>query len=170
LQGSVMGVGTDMTSQSLQMSLGVRDGWDAGQTLRSGLLGAGSGAVLYGAGRISFRSAPESAESIIARTAQKMADRGPVGLRPYMSHKEWSRFARDPAAGSRFLGTAVHRATKAELDRLYPKRFVYNRVGPDFFDTTTGGLIELTTPGSVNAHIRRGGDYTRCGYSTYALP
>jgi hypothetical protein len=41
-----------------------------------------------------------------------------------------------------------------------------NRRGVDFV-TPTGKKIELTTPGRVNAHFAKGGDYKTVEYSTY---
>jgi hypothetical protein len=52
---------------------------------------------------------------------------------------------------------------------MYPGRFVYNTVGPDFLDTTTGELIELTTPRQVAAHLAKPG-YNGVTISTYTLP
>lgn len=69
-----------------------------------------------------------------------------------------------------FLGQAVHRATDAALQASYPGRFIYNLVGPDFLDTTSGDLVELTTPGQLAAHIARGGAYLFARYATYQLP
>jgi len=86
-----------------------------------------------------------------------------------MSNKEWAAYSSNPAGGSRFLGTAVHRATVETLEMAYPERFIYNRVGPDFIDTVTGEVIELTTPGQVGAHMAKP-LYSGVTFSTYTLP
>ena len=113
----------------------------------------------------------ESAQSIISRVAQQQANLGAEGLRDagYLSPKQWAAYAADPANGSRFLGTAVHESTAASLRDLYPGRFLYNRVGPDFIDTATGEMLDLTTPGQVGAHMAKPG-YRWVTYPTYTLP
>jgi hypothetical protein len=115
--------------------------------------------------------AEETAQSIISRVAQQQANLGAEGLRDagYLSRAQWAAYTADPAAGGRFLGTAVHESTAASLQELYPGRFLYNRVGPDFWDTTTGEILELTTPGQVGAHMAKPG-YRWVTYSTYSLP
>ena len=75
----------------------------------------------------------------------------------------------NPAGGSRFLGTVVHKLTADALEDLYPERFEYYRVGPDFLDTATGELIELTTPAQVAAHQIKPG-YEGVSYALYDLP
>jgi hypothetical protein len=75
----------------------------------------------------------------------------------------------NPASGSRFLGTAVHKATARLLEIRYPNRFIYRIVGPDFLDTTTGKFIELTTPRQTAVHLARPG-YSGVTISTYTLP
>jgi hypothetical protein len=116
-------------------------------------------------------TAEESAQSIISRIAQQQADLGAEGLRDagYLSRGQWAAYAANPASGGRFVGTAVHESTAASLGELYPGRFLYNRVGPDFIDTTTGEVLELTTPGQVGAHMAKPG-YRWVTYSTYSLP
>ena len=61
----------------------------------------------------------------------------------YMSERQLAVYLANPAAGSRFLGTAVHKATAEMLRTRYPSRFIYKLIGPDFLDTTTGKFIEL---------------------------
>jgi hypothetical protein len=116
-------------------------------------------------------TAEESAQSIISRVAQQQANLGAEGLRDagYLSPAQWNAYAANPANGSRFLGTAVHESTADALRGLYPGRFQYNRVGPDFWDLTTGEELELTTPGQVGAHMAKPG-YGAVTYSTYTLP
>jgi|HubBroStandDraft_6_1064221.scaffolds.fasta_scaffold228796_2 hypothetical protein len=60
-----------------------------------------------------------------------------------------------------------HPPTATELERLYPGRFAYNLVGPDFYDAIAGESIELTTPGQVSAHVAKGGAYATSKYATY---
>jgi hypothetical protein len=95
---------------------------------------------------------------------------GPSYLRQFMSQAQWAAYAKNPAAGSRFLGNAVHDATNAALKLAYGNRFQYNRIGPDFLDTLTGQLIELTTQGQIGAHLAKGGLYDIAAYATYFLP
>jgi hypothetical protein len=62
----------------------------------------------------------------------------------------------------------VHEATAAALDDKYGRRFQYFRRGPDFVDTVSGAIIELTTPGQLARHASRYGDLVK--YVTYVLP
>jgi hypothetical protein len=112
----------------------------------------------------------EAAASIISRVAQAQADRGVSYLQRFLTPAEQAALARAPNLGSRFLGQAVHRATDAALSADYPGRFVYSTRGVDFYDTTTGAMIELTTPGQVFSHLARGGAYLYAQYATYTLP
>jgi hypothetical protein len=109
------------------------------------------------------------AGAIISSVAQQQADLGIGGLSRHMTEKQLDAYLRNPAAGSRFLGTAVHDATAEALQMRYPYRFTYNLIGPDFLERTTGELIELTTPRQVGAHLARPG-YGRVTISTYTLP
>jgi hypothetical protein len=86
-----------------------------------------------------------------------------------MSANQLRAYLVNPAAGSRFLGTAVHKATARLLEVRYPDRFIYKIIGPDFLDTTTGQFIELTTPRQAAVHLARPG-YSGVTISTYALP
>lgn len=113
--------------------------------------------------------AQESAASIISRTAQAQSARGVEALKSYLSRAEQAAFEGDPSRGSRFLGQAVHRATTTALRAEFPGRFIYQTHGPDFIDTATGEVLELTTPGQVLAHMARAG-YEGISYSTYVLP
>jgi hypothetical protein len=109
--------------------------------------------------------------TIVSAVAQEQADRGAAGLVQSMSRRQADAYLNNPAAGSRFLGRVVHERTAAEvLGEAYGGRFKYNRVGPDFFDNSTGQYIELTTPGQVVPHLSRGGPYTNAEYATYVLP
>ena len=116
-------------------------------------------------------AAEESAQSIISRVAQQQANLGAEGLRDagYLSPAQWNAYTANPANGGRFPGTAVHESTADALRELYPGRFQYNRIGPDFWDLTTGEELELTTPGQIGAHMAKPG-YGAVTYSTYTLP
>lgn len=114
-------------------------------------------------------AAEESAASIISRIAQQQANGGVDALRGLMSDAQQAAFDANPAAGSRFLGTAVHNATNEALQEAFPGRFIYQTAGPDFIDTTTGEMIELTTPGQVASHLAKAG-YNGVTVSTYVLP
>ena len=108
----------------------------------------------------------EAGEDVVAQVAQQHASKGFEGLTPWMSEAEQAAYAANPARGSRFLGQAVHNATAETLDLLYPNRFVYSRIGPDFLDKATGEMIELTTPGSKAAHMVKEG-YENVKYALY---
>ncbi|MGE3240458.1 MAG: RHS repeat-associated core domain-containing protein [Pirellulales bacterium] len=112
----------------------------------------------------------ESADVIISRVAQEQADSGLRQLGKHLQIAEQLAYAENPTGGSRFLGTAVHRATEKALEKLYRGRFEYNPIGPDFRDTLTQELVELTTPGQVATHIAKGGAYAAAKYATYVLP
>jgi hypothetical protein len=70
---------------------------------------------------------------------------------------------------SRTLGQAVHRLTAGALDEAYPGRFLYFTRGPEFVDTETGEMLELTTPGEVASHAARPG-YDAVTMCTCTLP
>jgi hypothetical protein len=135
-------------------------GFSAATAALLGGVAAGFGTVAATAGKVG---------RIISSIAQEQADLGIGGLSRHLSEKQLEAYLRNPAAGSRFLGTAVHKATAEALKMQYPSRFTYNLIGPDFLDKTTGELIELTTQRQVNAHLARPG-YGRVTISTYKLP
>jgi hypothetical protein len=130
-------------------------------------------AIGFGAGALETDAAgtegASEASAIISAIAQEEANLGVSGLSRYMSANQLRAYLANPAAGSRFLGTAVHKATAEMLEIRYPSRFIYKLVGPDFLDTTTGKLIELTTPRQAAVHLARPG-YSRVTISTYTLP
>jgi RHS repeat-associated protein len=103
---------------------------------------------------------PSKAVAILAREVEQ---KGIEYLkRRWMRPGERRAYTRNPAEGGRFVGTAMHRAVTATLERLFPGRFVSNRavlqgtrLRPDFFDTRTGRIIDLTTPGEVRRHVSR---------------
>ena len=109
----------------------------------------------------------ESGTGIVQGVAQQHASSGPDALMDYMTRGEQAAYLENPDAGSRFLGQAVHNATADSLQQIYGNRFIYSRIGPDFLDTHTGELIELTTPGEVSAHMARPG-YRSVNYATYS--
>ena len=129
-------------------------------------IGLGGDAVE--AGTVATAGANE-ASAIISSIAQEQANLGVTGLGRYMSERQLAVYLANPAAGSRFLGTAVHKATAEMLRTRYPSRFIYKLIGPDFLDTTTGKFIELTTPRQAAVHLARPG-YSGATISTYTLP
>jgi hypothetical protein len=129
-------------------------------------IGFGGGALETGAAATEGAS---EASAIISAVAQEQANLGVSGLSRYMSANQLRAYLANPAAGSRFLGTAVHNATARLLEMRYPDRFIYKIVGPDFLDTTTGKFIELTTQRQVGAHLARP-EYGGVTISTYTLP
>jgi hypothetical protein len=129
-------------------------------------IGLGGGAVE--ASTVATEGASE-AGAIISSVAQEQANLGISGLSRYISASQLRAYLANPAAGSRFLGTAVHNATARVLEMRYTGRFIYKVIGPDFLDTTTGKFIELTTPRQAAAHLARPG-YGGVTISTYTLP
>jgi RHS repeat-associated protein len=117
-------------------------------------------------------AADESAQSIISNVGQQQANKGAAQLlaEGSMTQGQYTAYSANPEAGSRFLGTAVHNATNTALQNAYPGRFIYNTVGPDFLDTTTGQFVDLTTPGQVAAHVAKGEAYAAAKYATYVVP
>jgi hypothetical protein len=92
-------------------------------------------------------------------------------LNGLLTDAESDGFYANPAKGARFLGTAVHNAVALALEDLAPGRFIYQTIGPDFIDTQTGEIIELTTPGGVAGHAARyGWPVTTNAIVTYTLP
>jgi|HubBroStandDraft_3_1064219.scaffolds.fasta_scaffold1100697_1 hypothetical protein len=75
----------------------------------------------------------------------------------------------EPGLASWMLGQAVHRSIADALDEAYPARFLYSTRGPDFVDTETGEMLELTTPREVASHLARPG-YDGVPMCTYTLP
>ena len=104
----------------------------------------------------------------LSRLAQTQEARGIDFLKRYLSRAELDAYERDPAAGRRFLGHALHRAVADALDEQFQGRFIYRTRGPDFIDTSTGEMIELTTPAQVGSHMARPG-YGAMSYSTYSF-
>jgi hypothetical protein len=86
-----------------------------------------------------------------------------------MSPGEEAAYLMNEAEGSRFLGQAVHNATERSLNQLHPGRFIYSRTGPDFVDTVTGEIVELTTRSAIPAHRIKPG-YNSVNYVTYPMP
>ncbi|WP_187271814.1 RHS repeat domain-containing protein [Aeromicrobium terrae] len=108
----------------------------------------------------------DSAQAIVQSTARAQAALGSRELMKSLSSSERDAMERLPWLRRPMLGQAVHRATARELERNYPGRFVYSTRGPDFLDTTTGKMLELTTPKQVAAHEKRPGygGVTMCTY------
>lgn len=108
-----------------------------------------------------------SAQEIVETTARAQAARGADVLSGALSPAERAAMARSPWLQKPMLGQAVHRNTADALEEAYPGRFVYRTRGPDFLDTSTGKLLELTIPGQVGAHLARPGygGVTMCTYT-----
>lgn len=133
------------------------------------ILGGEAAGLLSGFAPEAGPEAAAEARAIVSSIAQEQANLGISSLSRYMSPNQLKAYLANPAAGSRFLGTAVHNATAKALAMRYPSRFIYNLIGPDFLDTTTEELIELTTPRQAGAHLARPG-YGGVTISTYTLP
>jgi hypothetical protein len=111
-----------------------------------------------------------TAEEIVQATARGIAGQGIDNLKGLLKPGELAAYERNPAAGSRFLGQAVHRQTAQALRDAYPGMFSYRVVGPDFLVNETGDLVELTTPQQVAAHMIKPGYSNGVMYATYTLP
>lgn len=99
------------------------------------------------------------AEGIIGQIAQSHADRGVAHLSTYLRPAEQLAVANGSRTSKGMLGHAVHRATNATLQDLYPGRFSYSPTRSfDFIDKSTGQALELTTPGQAASHAHRGAD------------
>jgi hypothetical protein len=104
-------------------------------------------------------------KQIIADVAQQVVDE--VGLPGLDARLSESQASKEPWLLWQYRGSEVHKLVADRLRRLYGNRFQYRTIGVDFLDTLTGKLIELTTPGQVGPHKKRGGDYDTCDYATY---
>ncbi|MBC7274912.1 RHS repeat-associated core domain-containing protein [Nocardioides sp.] len=142
-------------------------------TLFAGGGAGGTKAIATGTSKLTRTGAATStgpsAQEIIQGTARVQAGRGEEALKGSLSAAERAAMEAEPSLTARMLGQAVHRNTAEALEQAYPGRFIYRTRGPDFVDTTTGEMLELTTPGQVGSHLARPGyaDVTIC---TYVLP
>ena len=127
------------------------------------ILGVLAGSMVLG---VIGKAAPQ-AQEIIQSTARAQ---GVDALKTWLSPAERAAMEGNPGLTSRMLGQAVHRATADALDQAYPGRFIYRTRGIDFVDTTTGEMLELTTPGEVGAHLARPGYGLGVTMCTYVLP
>lgn len=116
----------------------------------------------------------EGLQALVQQYARTNAARGTDWLyENFMSDAEQAAYDLNPAAGSRFLGSAVHRATAADLRAVYGDliRYSPNR-GPDFTYVPGGFQVELTTAMQVAVHQGRGVvggyDYAQALYATYS--
>ena len=167
------------SSSAMEMALGFIPGYDLLQAVNNenatfvdyavGILG-----IFPGEGKIislgvrgvakegveaAARSVAKGGDDIVQQVAKQQYQAGFQHLRQFMSPKEINAYLADPSKGQRFMGTAVHRATEASLQKLHPGRFNYNATRPyDFIDKVTGQAIELTTKKGVKTHINRGAD------------
>ncbi|SNS97149.1 discoidin domain-containing protein [Actinoplanes regularis] len=127
-------------------------------------------------------SEEEAARKIVEEMAQTVADQGTAVLDLDITPAQWERI-NEPDNFWRIWwarGHIVHQQTADRLRDEYGDRFDYNRnKGPDFFDNLTQKWIELTTPGEVAGHKRKGRDkklpgydpkYSTCAYATYKWP
>jgi hypothetical protein len=95
-----------------------------------------------------------------------MQDWGTSGLDMRISDAQW----RHPEYIWAYRGSEVHKEVARRLGQRYPDLFdgKMNGTGPDY-KVKTGGKVELTTPGEVAGHKRKGGEYDDCGYAVYNL-
>jgi RHS repeat-associated protein len=109
---------------------------------------------------VAGRFNPSKAVSILARDVEQQ---GLAHLkRRWMTPAMRRRWNQTPRLRGAIEGAAMHRAVTSKLNRLFPGRFVANRqtirgarLRPDWLDTRTGRIIDLTTLGEVPRHIRR---------------
>lgn len=110
---------------------------------------------------VTGRFNPSRAVSILARDVERM---GPASLKKtWMTARMRAAHNANPGLRMAFGGAAIHRAVTAKLERLFPDRFVSDRravfagskMRPEWFDTKTGRIIDLTTPREVVRHVRR---------------
>lgn len=112
--------------------------------------------------------AKETSEEIVRRIAKQEVAKGDDHLVNFMSEKEMDRYLSNPSMGSRFRGSAIHRATDEALGKNYPGRFIYHpSSGPDYFDTLTGEFVEMTTEKQYNYHWGKPGYGDEIGYAFY---
>jgi RHS repeat-associated protein len=184
LRGDITGVELESTyspsgsevpwHDPFNLAVGGFSGAAATTIVRAGRAGLGALAATIrtsgssGATALGDDVSKEALEALVAKVAQRQADKGSRALSSVLSRAERSAMRRRPFLRQAFLGTAVHRQTASELARRYPGEFVYRTKGPDFLHTPTGTRIELTTPGQVGAHRARGGEYGTCGIATYS--
>ena len=115
---------------------------------------------------------PDDADSqtIVGAVARGIRSQGADDLEKKFS-KEMARAAkRKPWLRKAFLGSQVHYEIRGELNLLYPGRFEYRSVGPDYKDKQMNdALVELTTtnPHNIKAHTDKGGDYLTCAFAGY---
>jgi hypothetical protein len=63
-------------------------------------------------------AAEDDAPTIISRVAQEQSDKGVSYLLRFLSPDQQAAYLANPTGGSRWLGTAVHLATRDELNAL----------------------------------------------------
>ncbi|MBQ1049288.1 RHS repeat-associated core domain-containing protein [Micromonospora sp. C51] len=109
----------------------------------------------------------KSGKELVEEIAEEVVGEGLAQLDARLSDRQWNRVRDKPWLLTMFRGSEVHKITAQRLDQRYPGRFTYRTTGPDFLDTATGRVIELTTPGEVSAHKRRGPHYRGIEYALY---
>ena len=116
-------------------------------------------------------SQTQTAKDIVQQAAQSEAAKGLPYLRQFMSPAQQIAYDANPAAGSRFVGSAVHNAVFRNV--LRPLGWSYNASnGPDF-TAPTGETVELTTVNQLASHVAKGLSdprYLTAEYATYTLP
>jgi RHS repeat-associated protein len=119
------------------------DAQEAGRTCFEAALSAAA-AASTGVGATALLR--NCSETMVREATDAALARGPEYVRGYMTDAERAAFDRNPRRGSRFVGTALHRAVQQELSRQHPGRFRYspNR-GPDFVNQRTGARVDITT-------------------------
>jgi hypothetical protein len=107
---------------------------------------------------------------IVLRAAEAVVSAGLPDIDTDVTDEQWRAVNKSEKGWARLWqarGHIVHDRTAARLAAQYGRRFVYHRVGVDFFDRQTGRWVELTTRGELKKHRDKGGDYETCDYALY---
>ncbi len=129
----------------------------------------GAGGALQSIASLTRVAFAESSASIVARIAQGVADRGFASLKGELDLDLQRIVETNPGLGRAYVGTLLHNEVARLLAIEYPGRFRYFTVGPDFFDSLTGQLVELTTEGQLAGHVARYSNIFGVDYAVYFL-
>ncbi|MGW4214797.1 RHS repeat-associated core domain-containing protein [Lentzea sp. NPDC004789] len=118
----------------------------------------------------STNSGYDAAEKVRAAT-EKVLNSNSLDelIETQLSLEEQKALERKPFLARAFYGSAIHRATKKMLDRMFPGEFEYKASWGVDFRHRSGAYVELTTSGQIDAHVARGGNYASSSYVAYNL-
>lgn len=121
----------------------------------------------------------QSGEALLVEKLARLGVEDPYGAArseitediPQVAYARLERLVRTNLMDRRGSMDIWHNETARELTRRYGDgRFIYRRRGPDFLDSETGAVVELTTPRQVTRHVNRPGYGSVIDYATYELP